>query len=56
MKNQGKAEFFVRELDLKRAITTTYFVLDDVRYTRIIFFVFRYTLSRKQYGRWAIAH
>ena len=37
MQNQGKAEHFVRELDLKRAITTTYFVLDDVRYTRTTF-------------------
>lgn len=37
MQNQGKAEHFVRELDLKRAITTTSFVLDDVRYTRTAF-------------------
>ena len=37
MQNQGKAEHFVRELDLKRAITTTSFVLDDVRYTRTTF-------------------
>ena len=37
MQNQGKAEYFVRELDLKRAITTTSFVLDDVRYTRTTF-------------------
>ena len=37
MKNQGKAEQFVRELDLKRAVTTTSFVLDDVRYTRTTF-------------------
>ena len=37
MLNQGKAEHFVRELDLKRAITTTSFVLDDVRYTRTTF-------------------
>ena len=37
MKNQGKAEHFVRELDLKRAVTTTSFVLDDVRYTRTTF-------------------
>ena len=37
MQNQGKAEHFVRELDLKRAITTTSFVLDDVRYTRATF-------------------
>mgnify|MGYP002762184687 FL=1 len=37
MQNQGKAEHFVRELDLKRAVTTTSFVLDDVRYTRTTF-------------------
>ena len=37
MKNPGKAEQFVRNLDLKRAITTTSFVLDDVRYTRTTF-------------------
>ena len=37
MKNQGKAELFERELDLKRAVTTTSFVLDDVRYTRTTF-------------------
>ena len=37
MQNLGKAEHFVRELDLKRAITTTSFVLDDVRYTRTTF-------------------
>ena len=37
MQNQGKAEHFLRELDLKRAITTTSFVLDDVRYTRTTF-------------------
>ena len=37
MQNQGKAEHFVRELDLKSAITTTSFVLDDVRYTRTTF-------------------
>ena len=37
MQNQGKAELFERELDLKRAITTTSFVLDDVRYTRTTF-------------------
>lgn len=37
MQNQGKAEHFVRELDLKRAITTTSFVFDDVRYTRTTF-------------------
>ena len=37
MQNQGKVEHFVRELDLKRAITTTSFVLDDVRYTRTTF-------------------
>ena len=37
MQNQGKAELFERELDLKRAVTTTSFVLDDVRYTRTTF-------------------
>ena len=37
MQNQGKAELFARELDLKRAVTTTSFVLDDVRYTRTTF-------------------
>ena len=37
MQNQGKAELFVRELDLKRAIATTSFVLDKVRYTRTTF-------------------
>jgi alpha-L-fucosidase 2 len=37
MKNQGKAEQFVRDLDLKRAIATTSFVMDGVRYTRTIF-------------------
>ena len=37
MQNLGKAEHFVRELDLKRAVTTTSFVLDDVRYTRTTF-------------------
>ena len=37
MQNQGKAEQFVRELDLKRAIATTSFVLDKVRYTRTTF-------------------
>ena len=31
MKNQGKAEQFVRNLDLKRAIATTSFVMDGVR-------------------------
>ena len=37
MQNQGKTELFERELDLKRAVTTTSFVLDDVRYTRTTF-------------------
>lgn len=37
MKNQGKAEQFVRDLDLKRAIATTSFVMDGVRYTRTTF-------------------
>ena len=37
MKNQGKAEQFVRNLDLKRAIATTSFVIDGVRYTRTTF-------------------
>ena len=37
MKNQGKAEQFVRNLDLKRAIATTSFVMDGVRYTRTTF-------------------
>ena len=33
MKNRGKAELFVRNLDLKREIATTSFVMDGVRYT-----------------------
>ena len=37
MKNQGKAEQFVRDLDLKRAIATTSFVIGGVRYTRTTF-------------------
>ena len=37
MKNQGKTEQFVRNLDLKRAIATTSFVMDGVRYTRTTF-------------------
>lgn len=37
MKNRGKAEQFVRDLDLKRAIATTSFVMDGVRYTRTTF-------------------
>lgn len=37
MKNQGKAEQFVRNLDLKRAIATTSFVMDGVKYTRTTF-------------------
>ena len=37
MKNRGKAEQFVRNLDLKRAIATTSFVMDGVRYTRTTF-------------------
>ena len=37
MNNLGKAEQFVRDLDLKRAIATTSFVMDGVRYTRTTF-------------------
>ena len=37
MKNRGKAEQFVRNLDLKRAVATTSFVMDGVRYTRTTF-------------------
>ena len=37
MKNQGKAEQFVRDLDLKRAIATTSFVIGGVKYTRTTF-------------------
>lgn len=37
MKNRGKTEQFVRNLDLKRAIATTSFVMDGVRYTRTTF-------------------
>ena len=37
MKNRGKIEQFVRNLDLKRAIATTSFVMDGVRYTRTTF-------------------
>ena len=37
MKNQGKTEQFMRDLDLKRAIATTSFVIDGIRYTRTTF-------------------